>query len=44
MLEPGGNFFIKGKTPPMDERHHIELVRMLREIRDRLDTLEKRVQ
>jgi uncharacterized membrane protein YcaP (DUF421 family) len=43
VLEPGGNFFIKGKTPPMDERHHTELVTLLNEIRDRLNEVEKRV-
>jgi uncharacterized membrane protein YcaP (DUF421 family) len=41
VLEPGGNFFIKGKTPPMDERHHVELVQMLSEIRERLNQVEK---
>ena len=42
VLEPGGNFFIKGKTPPMDERQHEELVKLLQEVRDRLTHLEKR--
>jgi uncharacterized membrane protein YcaP (DUF421 family) len=44
VLEPGGNFFIKGKTPPMDQRHHLELVQLLNEIRDRVGQLEERVQ
>jgi uncharacterized membrane protein YcaP (DUF421 family) len=41
VLEPGGNFFIKGKTPPMDQRHHYELVQLLNEVRDRLTRLEQ---
>ena len=42
VLEPGGNFFMKGKTPPTGERYQAELVKLLHEIRDRLDHLEKR--
>jgi uncharacterized membrane protein YcaP (DUF421 family) len=42
VLEPGGNFFIKGKTPPADERQHAELLSALREIQDRLGRLEAR--
>jgi uncharacterized membrane protein YcaP (DUF421 family) len=41
VLEPGGNFFIKGKTPPTDERQHAELVKLLHDIRDRVAHLEK---
>jgi uncharacterized membrane protein YcaP (DUF421 family) len=33
VLEPGGGFFIRGKTPPMAERQHSELLARL----DRLD-------
>jgi uncharacterized membrane protein YcaP (DUF421 family) len=44
VLEPGGNFFIKGKTPPPEERQHQELMEMLHEIRDRVSNLEKRGQ
>jgi uncharacterized membrane protein YcaP (DUF421 family) len=43
VLEPGGNFFIKAKTPPADERNHAELLQMLNEIRDRIGVLEKRI-
>jgi uncharacterized membrane protein YcaP (DUF421 family) len=42
VLEPGGNFFIKGKNPPADERQHAELVKLLHDIRDRVAHLEKR--
>lgn len=41
VLEPGGNFFIKGKTPPADERQHVEIMTLLNDIRDRLSALEK---
>jgi uncharacterized membrane protein YcaP (DUF421 family) len=41
VLEPGGNFFIKGRTPPADERMHAELMKVLHDIRDRVDRLEK---
>ena len=43
VLEPGGNFFIKGKTPPADERNHSELLQLLNEIRDRVCQMEKRI-
>jgi uncharacterized membrane protein YcaP (DUF421 family) len=43
VLEPGGNFFIKGKTPPADERQHLEILALLGEIRERVVQLEKRV-
>jgi len=42
VLEPGGNFFIKGKTPPAGERQHAELMKLLHDIRDRVAHLEKR--
>jgi uncharacterized membrane protein YcaP (DUF421 family) len=42
VLEPGGNFFIKGKTPPNDERQHEELLAVLKDIRDRVGKLEAR--
>jgi uncharacterized membrane protein YcaP (DUF421 family) len=44
VLEPGGNFFIKGKTPPVEARNHSELLQLLSEIRDRIGQLEKPVQ
>jgi uncharacterized membrane protein YcaP (DUF421 family) len=43
VLEPGGNFYIKGKTPPAEERNHSELLQLLNEIRGRIGELEKRV-
>lgn len=42
VLEPGGNFFMKGKTPPVDQRQHMEIITLLNELRDRLGALEKR--
>jgi len=44
VLEPGGNFFIKGKTPPIEARNHSELLQLLNEIRYRIGELEKRAQ
>jgi uncharacterized membrane protein YcaP (DUF421 family) len=41
VLEPGGNFFIKSKTPPMDVRQHMEILQLLGDIRDRLARLEQ---
>ena len=43
VLEPGGAFFFKGRTPPRDKRNHSELLKLLQEIRDRLAQVEKRV-
>ena len=40
VLEPGGNFFIKGKMPPSDERNHAELMKLLHDIRERVVHLE----
>ncbi len=42
VLEPGGNFFIKGKTPPLERRNHGEVMKLLTDIRDRVEHLEKR--
>jgi uncharacterized membrane protein YcaP (DUF421 family) len=42
VLEPGGNFFIKGKTPPADQRQHGEIMAVLQDIRHRLAQLERR--
>lgn len=42
VLEPGGNFFIKGRTPPAEERRHAELMKALCEIRERIARLESR--
>lgn len=43
VLEPGGNFYIKGKTPPAGKRQHDEIVKLLEDIRERVAHLEKRV-
>jgi uncharacterized membrane protein YcaP (DUF421 family) len=40
VLEPGGNFFIKGRTPPVEDTRHAELLGVLSEIRDRVAKLE----
>jgi uncharacterized membrane protein YcaP (DUF421 family) len=32
VLEPGGTFFIQGKTPPVRERHHGDIIRRLDEL------------
>ena len=42
VLEPGGNFFIKARTPRTDERQYKEMVKLLHEIRDRVTRLEVR--
>jgi uncharacterized membrane protein YcaP (DUF421 family) len=42
VLEPGGNFFIKGRTPPADQRQHAEMMKVLHDIRERVGMLEKR--
>jgi uncharacterized membrane protein YcaP (DUF421 family) len=39
VLEPGGTFFVQGKTPPAAEVHHKELVGQLKEISGKLDAL-----
>ncbi len=44
VLEAGGNFFIKGKTPPDDDRRHLELLQLLDEIRERIGQLETRIE
>jgi uncharacterized membrane protein YcaP (DUF421 family) len=42
VLEPGGNFFIKARTPKTDDRQHAELLAALGDIRERLVRLERR--
>ncbi len=39
VLEPGGGFFIQGKTPPMAEVHHAELLKRLEELTMKVDAL-----
>ena len=41
VLEPGGNFFIKSRTPPLPQRQHAEVMKALHEIRERVAQLEK---
>jgi len=39
VLEPGGGFFIQGKTPPVAEIHHAELLKRLAELTAKVDAL-----
>jgi uncharacterized membrane protein YcaP (DUF421 family) len=39
VLEPGGTFYIKRKTPDSDTLDHAEVMKGLNELRDKLDTL-----
>jgi uncharacterized membrane protein YcaP (DUF421 family) len=39
ILEPGGTFFVVGKTPATSELHHEELVKRLAELSAKLDLL-----
>jgi uncharacterized membrane protein YcaP (DUF421 family) len=39
VLEPGGTFFIQGKTPATSELHHAELVRRLEELTAKVEAL-----
>jgi uncharacterized membrane protein YcaP (DUF421 family) len=39
VLEPGGGFFIQGKTPPTAEVHHAEIVKRLEELTAKLELL-----
>jgi uncharacterized membrane protein YcaP (DUF421 family) len=39
VLEPGGTFFVQGKTPPTAEIHHAEVMKRLEELSARLDLL-----
>jgi len=42
VLEPGGTFFIQGKTPPLDSKRHDELVTTLQQLHAKLDALMQR--
>ena len=42
VLEPGGSFFVQGKTPPTAEIHHSELVKRLEELTAKVDLLAAR--
>ena len=39
VLEPGGTFFVQGKTPPTGEIHHAELLKRLDELSAKLELL-----
>jgi hypothetical protein len=39
VLEPGGGFFIQGKTPPLAEIHHAELLKRLEELTAKVEGL-----
>jgi uncharacterized membrane protein YcaP (DUF421 family) len=39
VLEPGGTFFIQGKTPATSELHHAELIKRLEELSARVESL-----
>jgi uncharacterized membrane protein YcaP (DUF421 family) len=39
VLEPGGSFFIQGKTPPVEEVHHGELMKKLEELAAKVELL-----
>jgi uncharacterized membrane protein YcaP (DUF421 family) len=39
VIEPGGGFFIQGKTPPVAEIHHAELLKRLEELTAKVEAL-----
>jgi uncharacterized membrane protein YcaP (DUF421 family) len=39
VIEPGGTFFIQGKTPPTAELHHAELIKRLEELTAKVEAL-----
>ena len=39
VLEPGGTFFVQGKTPPKEEMYHAELIQRLEELTAKVDLL-----
>jgi uncharacterized membrane protein YcaP (DUF421 family) len=41
VLEPGGTFYLKGKTPPRDELHHDEIMARLDDLSRQLAELKK---
>ena len=43
VLEPGGTFFIQGKTPPVAEIHHADLVKRLEELSAKVEALSARM-
>jgi uncharacterized membrane protein YcaP (DUF421 family) len=41
VLEPGGTFFIEGRTPPRDERRHQELLARIEQLSRQIEELKK---
>ena len=39
VIEPGGGFFIQGKTPPTAELHHAEVIKRLEELTAKVEAL-----
>jgi uncharacterized membrane protein YcaP (DUF421 family) len=39
VIEPGGTFFVQGKTPPTAELHHAELIKRLEELTAKVEAL-----
>lgn len=44
VLEPGGTFYIQGRTPPATERQHAEIMARLQELSQQLAELKRRAQ
>ncbi|MFN7949351.1 MAG: DUF421 domain-containing protein [Blastocatellia bacterium] len=44
VLEPGGTFYIQGRTPPVIERQHAEIMARLQELSQQLAELKRREQ
>jgi uncharacterized membrane protein YcaP (DUF421 family) len=43
ILEPGGSFYVKGKTPGVDETRHGELLKQLHSLGQQITALESRL-
>ena len=41
VLEPGGTFFIEGRTPPRDERRHRELLERIEQLSRQIEELKR---
>src|SRR5918911_4216992 len=39
VLEPGGTFFIEGRTPPREERHHWELLARIEQLSKQIEEM-----
>ncbi len=44
VMEPGGNFFIQGKSPPVSERQHNELLSRLENLDKQIAELRRQIQ